>query len=517
MTDSGVTTADFIEGAGKSIEEGANVGIAKIAENTYKFDLLSGFIDTSNFIEKSSTSGLIRNDGSIDTSDYALESEIPDISGKADKVLDAVAGDFPILLANGNVGNSGKKPSDFALKSEMSVTDGTGADADKVTIQLKSGTSTTVLKTHQDISGKVDKETGKGLSTNDYDNTAKGIVDSVTTNLATKADKVTNATNGNLAGLNGSGNLTDSGWNGAKDTTSISGNPISISGLKANQLAVNPIITLEPIQDLHGQSKPYPAGGGKNKYGSGDVSGTQNATVNLSIPAGTYTISAVCTSSDTDASTCLALVRYTDTTYHTGVQLQRTNRSSATFVLAKQAASITFYASDTNAHSSGDTFTVKSIQIEEGTQSTSYAPYSNICPISGYDKIEVLSCGKNLVYKRLSGLSINDSGTVVSLASYDLLLVKVVKDAIYTMTKGTSDYDICAFFTSEPALNSVSYNNARTFIQQTDLSFSITAPITGYMAFRTVSNYANPHCEYGSTSLTYEDYHKTTSISESLG
>ena len=51
-------------------------------------------------------------------------------------------------------------------------------DADKTTIQLKSGTSATVLKTHQDISGK--------------------------------ADKVSGATSGHFAGLNGNGNLTDS-------------------------------------------------------------------------------------------------------------------------------------------------------------------------------------------------------------------------------------------------------------------------------------------------------------------
>lgn len=147
------------------------------------------------------------------------------------------------------------------------------------------------------LDGKVDKVSGKGLSTNDYDNTAKGIVDTVTSNLANKVDKVTgatennfaaldangnlkdsghkhsdyltqhqdisgkadkvsSATNGNLAGLNGQGNLTDSGWNGAKDTTSISGNPISISGLKATQLAVNPIITFEPIQAGSGTPSP---------------------------------------------------------------------------------------------------------------------------------------------------------------------------------------------------------------------------------------------------------------------
>lgn len=60
-----------------------------------------------------------------------------------------------------------------ANKSEMSVVDGSGADADKTTITLKSGTSATVLKSHQDISGKVDKVTGKGLSTEDYTSAEK--------------------------------------------------------------------------------------------------------------------------------------------------------------------------------------------------------------------------------------------------------------------------------------------------------------------------------------------------------
>ena len=44
-----------------------------------------------------------------------------------------------------------------ANKSEMSVTPGTGTDADKTTIQLKNGTIAKVLTRHQDISGKADK------------------------------------------------------------------------------------------------------------------------------------------------------------------------------------------------------------------------------------------------------------------------------------------------------------------------------------------------------------------------
>lgn len=73
---------------------------------------------------------------------------VPDPTGKADKVQNAVAGNFAGLDANGNLTDSGKKPSDF-------------------------------LTQHQDISGK--------------------------------ADKVSGATNGNFAGLDANGNLTDSG------------------------------------------------------------------------------------------------------------------------------------------------------------------------------------------------------------------------------------------------------------------------------------------------------------------
>lgn len=50
-----------------------------------------------------------------------------------------------------------------ADKSEMIITQGTGANADKTTIQLKQGTSATVLNAHQDISGKEDKTVVQNL------------------------------------------------------------------------------------------------------------------------------------------------------------------------------------------------------------------------------------------------------------------------------------------------------------------------------------------------------------------
>lgn len=93
ISDAFTTTADFVEGAGVSIPAGANVYIANPSTGVYKYDIFQGMYDLSG----------------------------------------------------------------YALKSEMSVEAGTGVNADKTTITLKSGTSATVLTAHQDISGKVDK------------------------------------------------------------------------------------------------------------------------------------------------------------------------------------------------------------------------------------------------------------------------------------------------------------------------------------------------------------------------
>lgn len=98
ISDAFTTTADFAEGAGHSIPAGANVYVANVgtAETPdYKYDIFQGMYDLSG----------------------------------------------------------------YALKSEMSITDGEGTDADKTTIQLKNGLTATVLTAHQDITGKADKDT----------------------------------------------------------------------------------------------------------------------------------------------------------------------------------------------------------------------------------------------------------------------------------------------------------------------------------------------------------------------
>ena len=84
ITDSGTTTSDFIEGIGKIIDEGSNVGICKVG-NVYMFDLLSGFVDTTNFVQKSQTSGLLKNDGTVNTTiENVVDANTNAISGIKD-------------------------------------------------------------------------------------------------------------------------------------------------------------------------------------------------------------------------------------------------------------------------------------------------------------------------------------------------------------------------------------------------------------------------------------------------
>ena len=51
VTDAFTTTEDFLEGAGKAYPAGTNVAVVKSGE-AYKYDAMSGFLDTSGFVLK---------------------------------------------------------------------------------------------------------------------------------------------------------------------------------------------------------------------------------------------------------------------------------------------------------------------------------------------------------------------------------------------------------------------------------------------------------------------------------
>jgi hypothetical protein len=106
--------------------------------------------------------------------------------------------------------------------------------------------------------------------------------------------------------------------------------------------------------------------------GDASISFTASKTVTLvpPIPAGTYTLSALITSTDTDDTKCRFAINGTSPTK----DLNRGTRDSGTFTTDAPITSIIFYAAMNSTKSSGDTATWADIQIEAGSAATAYVP-----------------------------------------------------------------------------------------------------------------------------------------------
>lgn len=189
-------------------------------------------------------------------------------------------------------------------------------------------------------------------------------------------------------------------------TETTSGNPAVIDNM-SNLVQVDDLqIAIEPVQDLHGYDSPWAGGAGKNLFEFGDQSMTSYLSLQFStpLPAGTYTISAVITTTATDL-VCDCRFRKSDRSalLSTEVACNTGRRESTTFTLTEPAYYIYLYPKDGNGSADA---TWADVMIEEGETATSYEPYENICPITGHTSATVTSALKNLL-QNTSSSSIN--------------------------------------------------------------------------------------------------------------
>lgn len=171
ISDAFTTTADFAEGAGHSIPAGANVYVANVgtaAEPSYKYDIFAGMYDLSGYALKSEMT-ITDVSGDSTKKNIQLKSGLnqdvlvahQDISGKADKDTDAVAGNFALFDENGNPVDGSCKPADFQpagsyKTTQSAVSDpsasGTGVDFIDSISQDANGVITPHKKTVQTVS-----------------------------------------------------------------------------------------------------------------------------------------------------------------------------------------------------------------------------------------------------------------------------------------------------------------------------------------------------------------------------
>ena len=160
------------------------------------------------------------------------------------------------------------------------------------------------------------------------------------------------------------------------------------------------IYSFEPKQDLHGYAEPWAPGAGKNLFPNGE-SATSNGvtfTVNddgsvtvsgkatggvaffrigqtdpVSLPAGTYYASGIGTSQKVTMAV-YKQVGGSDTSILSG---------EGSFTLEEETAIWLRFRVGENDTASGTLYPM----IEAGSAKTSYEPYSNICPLEGYECI----------------------------------------------------------------------------------------------------------------------------------
>lgn len=166
----------------------------------------------------------------------------------------------------------------------------------------------------------------------------------------------------------------------------IPNTPTAIATFNASALPMPSLkVGIEPQQDFHGYDAPWVGGAGKNKYPDTqdiNLGGTNPRIVGyaISVPigAGTYVISWKTTGEVTPH-----LQMEVDGVYNTSLH------SGSSFTVTSSVNQCYWYIT-TADYDANKTVHIYDIQIESGSTATSYAPYSNICPISGHTETNVI-------------------------------------------------------------------------------------------------------------------------------
>ena len=163
------------------------------------------------------------------------------------------------------------------------------------------------------------------------------------------------------------------------------------------------ICNIDPVQDLHGYDAPWPAGGGKNLALIEDINAPSTSDTTIIFPSvlpqGDYVLSfdVSAVRENIGGTSICGIIDSTDTKHYLtdfnflNVSNNATMNSAGANVSGRYYAKYT--TSDikgvvffwrTNSYAQFSSGSAKNIMLESGTSPTSFAPYSNICPITGH-------------------------------------------------------------------------------------------------------------------------------------
>ena len=284
------------------------------------------------------------------------------------------------------------------------------------------------------------------------------------------------------------------------------------------------LLTLSPIQDLHGYNKPWVGGSGKNHLDidallvapqgtlySGDTPYTFPHVLELVLePNTTYTVSSDYTIANKQRIVYVDTAASTDAVYKANTVVKTTGSDGI--------LKIGFFDNRTGS----EEFLNKTVylQVEEGSTATDYEPYENDCPIEGWTQVGVEHKGVNLIDDTAdiwtNNRFIDDIGVVKSSNKYRYTtdLIPVEPNTTYYVqelkTRTTENavtvpfYDENGEFLTRPAVT-----NSTTATGIMGGTFTTTAD-TRYIRISCGRYSENVQLEKGDTRSEYEPYRGRT-------
>ena len=185
---------------------------------------------------------------------------------------------------------------------------------------------------------------------------------------------------------------------------------------------------IEPKQNLNGYANPWPGGGGKNKFDKSVITSITPNGVSYSVqlqPNTQYTMSSTHPLSASNAAFLFfKLSGESNSTAGNGVW----NGHSRT--LTTGADGIAIVVARTLDGETLSTFVSYDFQIEVGSSATTYEPYSNICPITGWTAIDGRQSGADTSDYTSIPLTIPGTPGTVYGGYWDVLNGKLVVDRV---------------------------------------------------------------------------------------
>ena len=296
-------------------------------------------------------------------------------------------------------------------------------------------------------------------------------------------------------------------------------------------------VQIDPVQDLHGYDNPWPAGGGKNLF---DPEANPNTWIGAD---GALT-------SATGAKTSQKIV--TDGVVKTFVVSNGDNQTSILCITGYNASDevvtrtaqngvryLVFTTTADMAYVRAANYTDHPTQLEENSSATDFAPFSNICPITGHTETTVTRTGGNLLptfdsAPTISGLtiSVNDgkitiNGTIASTTTIQAPVGDFVWDGVQDAWLSgcpsggnySSGYSLrvdgpnAASYSAPDVGNGVQLSNyaSDTIISGKSIRFTIVLRAGTY----TNLTFA-PMLNFGNSALPYEEYRGMQTYSVTL-